>query len=180
MRTLLLLLSIWIPTRCALAEPCWDDASRRFGIDARLLRAVADVESSRNPRAVNRSHFHETGTVDIGLMQINSSRLASLARYGIHEQDLYDPCTSIAVGAWTLSDLFARYGVTWNAVGAYNAACTKLKGEDCRRARSAFAWRVYRKLMLPETPGSLSITVRPTSPRATTAAPVILAVRVSP
>lgn len=131
---------------CMPSEACWDQAARRYGVSAQLLYAIARVESGLNPAAVNRSHRARTGSYDIGLMQINSSHLPTLARYDIREADLYNPCTNIHVGAWLLADSFSRNGTSWDAVGAYNAACTQLKGAACRTARAKYAQRVYRAL----------------------------------
>ena len=125
----------WVLLLCvpAHALACWEQAAQRYGLAADLLYAIARVESNLNPRAVNRSHLQRTGSYDIGLMQSNSAHLGALARHGI-------------TGAWLLADTFARHGVTWNAVGAYNAACSQLKGQACVEARSRYAWQVYRKL----------------------------------
>lgn len=99
-------------------EGCVNQAARRYQVDKRLIHAIIQVESSGNPSALNRN---ANGTEDIGIMQINTSWLPTLARYGIDRHHLYDPCTNIHIGAWVLARNIARYGHTWRAVGAYNA-----------------------------------------------------------
>ena len=117
------------------AMACWEQAAQRYGLAAELLYAVARVESDMNPRAVNRSHLQRTGSYDIGLMQINSSHLRTLARHGISEAQLYEPCTNIHVGAWLLAHSFARNGVTWDAVGAYHSRTPKFRDAYLERVR---------------------------------------------
>jgi soluble lytic murein transglycosylase-like protein len=103
---------------------CWNEAAARYGVSSELLYAIARTESALDPQAVGRN---PNGTRDIGLMQINSAWLPRLAAHGIGERELFDPCTSIHVGAWILAGNVQRLGYTWDAVGAYNAASPALR-----------------------------------------------------
>lgn len=118
---------------------CFDEAGARYKVDAGLLKAIAQTESSLNPRAY--SH-----TSDIGLMGINSSWIPILRkRFGLSEKDVWQPCTNVMVGAWILASEFARNGRNWNSVGAYNASCTKLKRNSCMQTRQVYATKVWKK-----------------------------------
>lgn len=113
---------------------CLKAAAQRYGVNPTLLKAIAWVESGFNPGALNLGNAD--GTRDIGLMQINSRWLPTLRRWAITEQAISDPCVNAQVGAWILAENFARMGVNWEAVGAYNAASA--------HKRRAYAWKVYR------------------------------------
>ena len=117
------------------AQACWDEAAARYQVNSAVLYAIAQTESSLNPLAVGRN---ANGSRDIGLMQINSAWLPKLAEYGISERDLFQPCTSIHVGAWLLARNIYRYGYTWEAVGAYNAVNPS--------KRNAYVKKVQRNL----------------------------------
>ena len=123
-RLLLLILLSFAGTWVSAAEDCFDRIARDKGLDADLLRAIAFVESSGNPSAVGRN--------------------ASSEDYGLMSELLNDACFNVQVGAEILADNFTRAAHPWDAVGAYNAACTRLKGQDCIDARQKYAWKVYR------------------------------------
>ena len=123
------------------AHACWEQAAERYGVSPDLLYAIARTESGLDPQAIGHNR---NGSRDIGLMQINSAWLPRLSKHGIAETDLFDPCTSIHVGAWILAGNVRRLGYTWEAVGAYNAAHPAL--------RRAYAERVYRHIAATSTP----------------------------
>jgi len=100
------------------ASHCFEHAAQRYGVPTVLLQAIALQESGGRATAIN---VNRNGSRDIGLMQINSGWLNTLARHGISERDLFDPCVSALVGAWILANNFTRLGYTTQGLGAYNA-----------------------------------------------------------
>lgn len=106
-----------VPAHVQAIEECILSAAYRYQVSDQLLLAIAKVESGYNPNAINRNR---NGTYDMGVMQINSSWLPKLGKYGIHRSHLFDPCTNIHVGAWILANNAVKYGYNWHAVSAYN------------------------------------------------------------
>ncbi|MDI9650148.1 transglycosylase SLT domain-containing protein [Burkholderia cenocepacia] len=128
---------------CGVARAdCLDDAAAFQHVSVSLMRGIAQVESGMNPNAVNTN---TNGTVDIGLMQINSTWLPTLAREGITRESLFDACTNAYVGAWILSQNIRQLGPNWNAIGAYNSASPD--------KRLAYARKVYDAIRtMPDSP----------------------------
>jgi soluble lytic murein transglycosylase-like protein len=120
---------------CTPAMACWNEVASWYGVNVHLLVAIAKTESNFNPQAMNRN---KNGSYDIGMMQINSTWLPTLRKYGVTEAQLKDPCVNLQVGAWILAQNVARMGLTWEAVGAYNARNPQL--------RVKYAQKVYRNL----------------------------------
>ena len=118
---ILLLLVLFLLPPSAASAYCFEEAGAVYGINPTLLWAIAKVESSFNPLAINRN---SNGSYDFGLMQINSSWYRTLGDEVW--QRLADPCVNVYVGAWVLAQCMQRYGYTWEAVGCYNAV-TKSK-----------------------------------------------------
>ncbi|MBB3122182.1 lytic transglycosylase domain-containing protein [Pseudoduganella violacea] len=141
------------------ASACWQEAARQHAVPATLLYAMAQAESALNPRAVNRTHYRVTKTVDIGYLQINTNS-GMLRNLGVAPEQLFDPCTNIHAGARILAEKFARHGRSWEAVGAFNASCVTMTPERCRATRMRYAWRVYHFLLMSPQTGNAPAQAR--------------------
>lgn len=119
-------------------QPCWDAAARYHGVDPWLLYAIAKVESGFDPAAINRAN--RNGSVDTGLMQINSIHYSRLRQFGIEPSALTNACASTFIGAWVLADGQRRYGKTWKAIAAYNVGSLNTPG------RTKTGWKYANKV----------------------------------
>lgn len=113
----------------------WESAAARYGVNPHVLYAIAQQESSLNPRAVNSNG---NGSTDFGLTQINSLWLPHLKQFGINAENLMDPCTNLHVGAYILALNVRQHGNTWNAIGAYHSNTPSL--------RDRYAQSIYQRL----------------------------------
>jgi len=130
--------AILAASQSALAD-CFDDAATYHHVNADVLRAIAWEESHNRPDA---RHTNTDGSVDYGLMQINSVHLETLARFGIGTADLMVPCKSVYIAAWHLQRQMAKYGNTWAAIGAYHSATPALR--DAYAAKIATRLAAFR------------------------------------
>jgi soluble lytic murein transglycosylase-like protein len=103
---------------------CFDAAAKQHHVSPTVLRAIAEVESGNNPHAVNRNR---NGTVDLGMMQINSIHLRELRKHGVKRRDLMNECKNIYTGAWLLRRKIDEHGNNWKAVGAYHSETPKFR-----------------------------------------------------
>ncbi|SDV48493.1 lytic transglycosylase domain-containing protein [Chitinasiproducens palmae] len=112
------------------AQDCFQAAAEYQGVNPLILRAIAWQESRADAAAMNRN---ANGTVDYGLMQINSVHLRRLQTYGISKDKLMEPCANIYIAAWHLRSKMNRYGNTWEAVGAYHSETPSLRDSYARQ-----------------------------------------------
>lgn len=98
-------------------ENLFEKAGAYHHIDPRLLWSVAKIESKHNPLAVNKN---SNGTIDIGIMQINSVHLPKLAQFGVTQESLFDPEVNIYIGAWILKGCVKKHGYSKDAITCYN------------------------------------------------------------
>jgi len=131
-----LFLCCLLPAATAFSEEkgfCFEDAGKTSGINPSLLKSIAQIESNLNPKAMNKN---QNGSIDIGLMQINSFWIKTL---GLDSNKLIsDPCYNTMIGAKVLKQCIGRYGYTWEAVGCYNATSTP------KRVR--YSWKIFNEL----------------------------------
>lgn len=102
---------------------CIDEAASYHSVNPYILRAIAYQESSMRSWIVHRNI---DGSVDIGMLGINSVHLKELSKFGIGPSHLADPCLAAYVGAWMYRKKVQKFGNTWNAVGAYHSETPSL------------------------------------------------------
>lgn len=106
---LFLLAGVLTEMSSAAHADCFADAAARYRVSEKLLRAI-QITENRPGKADAVSPKNSDGSWDIGLMQINSSWLPALSKYGIGEKELLDRCVSANVGAWILASNIASHG----------------------------------------------------------------------
>ena len=135
MRKQLVLATLLLISTPAWAADCFDMAGRDYRIDPELLRAISWQESKWKVNAIGKNPGAGYGA---GLMQIDSQHQGELSQYGIKPGHLLtDACLNIYTGAYYLALAFKKWGVSWEAVGAYNAGFRRSDRQAIRRLEYA-------------------------------------------
>ena len=141
-----------------MGETCLQSAAKSFSIDPVLLLAIIEQESGFNPMAKNEN---DNGSLDVGLMQINSQWQDFLARMGIESSHLTDPCINTHVGAWILNMSIQESSDVWEGVGVYNAGTGTSAAIVERRKAYAVAvakrFKAFNKLLGRDSWGLASL-----------------------
>lgn len=134
-RTILTTLTAMVVLFSGICEAdCFTDAATYQKVNPVILRGIATVESQNDPKALNRN---KNGSIDFGLMQVNSIHLPELKKYKIGRRDLMQSCKNIYVAAWLLRRSMNRYGNTWAAVGGYHSNTPKERAVYAIKVRQA-------------------------------------------
>ncbi|WP_281290882.1 lytic transglycosylase domain-containing protein [Pigmentiphaga aceris] len=144
-----------LATLCPLAAQayCWNEAADRYRINPVVLQSIGQHESGLKATAINRN---QNGSVDIGVMQINSVHFPELQSYGITPTALWEPCTNIMVGAFLLAKSIRKYGNTWEAVGAYHSRTPNLKERYALQVYRVFSRQEQRPRTISRPPANPS------------------------
>jgi hypothetical protein len=118
-----------------------DEASRRFRIPARWIRAVMRRESGNDPRAISAKGA-------LGLMQIMPDTWQELRiRYQLGK-DPYDPRNNILAGAAYLRELCDLYGSP-GFLAAYNAGPSRYEDYLSKKRKLPAETRAYVAALVP-------------------------------
>lgn len=102
------------------AAYCIVSASNRYNLPPESLLSIAMVEGGK----IGTTSLNTNGTVDMGIMQVNSVWLKSaspLSAYVSVASLVHDVCTNVHAAAWILSNHVAKTGGDfWRAIGMYH------------------------------------------------------------
>lgn len=128
------------------------EASHRFRVPERWIRAIMHLESARDPRAISRKGA-------VGLMQIMPGTFAELRLRHQLGRDPYDPRDNILAGTAYLRELYDRYGSP-GFLAAYNAGPARyeasLKGRSLPAETGAYVAKLRPFWAGGDAPGPLT------------------------
>lgn len=97
---------------------CINRAAILYHVPVTIILAVLKNENGRNGDAIK----NKNGSIDYGIMQINSIWLPKIAGYGYTREDIqYNACKNVEVGTWILSQSISKGKNLWSGIGDYHS-----------------------------------------------------------
>lgn len=123
---------------------CASRASKVTGLPVLLIWAVKRVESG-GALVGKVQNQNDNGSVDRGLMQINSIWEPWVAKFGVSPDQLHDPCVSLLLGSVILANEIRAHGLV-EGIGRYHIGNPEGRKTPAlqRWARERHTWYVLR------------------------------------
>jgi soluble lytic murein transglycosylase-like protein len=114
------------------------NASRKYSISPKIFWAIMKVESEYKKRI----HNNPNGSFDVGVMQINSLWIKSLANKGF-KVDLLNDSNNINIAGYILKENMNKgYGL-WQSIGLYHSSNKRLRAVYIKRVKRALNEQRY-------------------------------------
>ncbi len=124
---------------------CINQAAETYYVPAKVIISVIATEGGN----VGVAKQNKNGTFDYGPMQINSSWLPKIRKYGYTPELLqYDPCVNVMAGTWILSNKITQSSDYWSGVANYHSFTPELNAQYKMKVISYY--QLLSKI-LPET-----------------------------
>jgi len=102
---------------------CINQAAVTYYVPAKVIISVIATEGGN----VGAAHPNKNGTYDLGPMQVNTSWLPTIQKYGYTQKLLqYDPCVNVMAGTWILSNKIIQSQDYWSGVANYHSVTPML------------------------------------------------------
>jgi hypothetical protein len=121
---------------------CVAYTAAKFELPSNLILSILKTEGGR----VGMESRNTNGTYDLGPMQINTTWLPVLKRYGIDRAKLRDDgCLNVWVGGWILRSGLNSANNWWRGVGRYHSATMRV-GRDLNGSYAQRVWGHMQKI----------------------------------
>ena len=97
---------------------CINRAAIAYHVPVPIILSVMKQEGGKNGQAIR----NKNGTIDYGILQINSIWLPKIAAYGYTKEDIqYNACKNMLVGVWIIAQNMASNPSVWKAIANYHS-----------------------------------------------------------
>jgi len=108
-------------------------SAKKYNIPYLVLKTVAMTENIFFNHDIIK--YNKNGTIDIGLMQINTIQIEELSELKLTKDKLMDIEVNIDTAAYIISKLIISRGYSWKAIGVYHSKTKKHKNKWIKRAK---------------------------------------------